>query len=85
MHQCVDRELMVTSHTTDLISGTWETFLRCSTTGAGAISASGNGRDAIQNGGRKRKFRLRLLRSIKKVPYTTDLPVKCAICNSVKY
>ena len=43
---------------------------RCYITGAGAISASGNERDVIQDGGRKRKWRLCLLYSISRPPYT---------------
>ena len=42
---------------TDWMFGTWGTFLS-PYQGAGAISASGNGRDVIQYGGRKRKLRL---------------------------
>ena len=56
-------------------------------TGAGGISASGNGRDAIQDGGRKRKCPLPLLGGIKHVAYTTtellrlwvSLTIKCTI------
>ena len=51
--------LRVTSHTTDRISGTWITFFS-PYLGAGADSASENGRDIIQDGGRKRNWLLLL-------------------------
>ena len=64
--------LMVTSHITDRISGTWATSLMLHNRRRRNFRFW-NGCDAIQDGGGKRKLRLRLLWSIKLVAYTTNI------------
>ena len=63
---------MVTSHITDRISGTWATSLMLHNRRRRNFRFW-NGCDAIQDGGRKRKLRLRLVWSIKLVAYTTSV------------
>ena len=65
---------MVTSHITGRISGTWATSLMLHNRGRGHFRFW-NGRDAIQDGGGKRKCPLPLLWSIKLVAYTTWDPL----------
>ena len=62
---------MVTSHITDRISGTWATSLMLHNRRRRNFRFW-NGCDAIQDGGGKRKLRLRLVWSIKLVAYTTS-------------
>ena len=62
--------LMVTSHITDRISGTWATFLIIHNRRRRNFRFW-NECDTIQDGGGKRKLRLRLLCMIKNVAYTT--------------
>ena len=62
--------LMVTSHITDWISGTWAASLMLHNRGRGHFRFW-NGCDTIQDGGRKRKCPLPLLLSIKLAAYTT--------------
>ena len=69
--------LMVTSHITDRISGTWATSLMLHNRGRGHFRFS-NGCDAIQDGGGKRKCPLPLLWSIKLVAYTTRRRSNCS-------
>ena len=71
--------LMVTSHITDRISGTWATFLIIHNRRRRNFRFW-NGCDTIQDGGGKRKLRLRLLCMIKNVAYTTHiLPTICLL------
>ena len=66
---------MVTSHITDRISGTWATSLMLHNRRRRNFRFW-NGCDTIQDGGGKRKLRLRLLWSIKLVAYTTYINFK---------
>ena len=67
--------LMVTSHITDWISGTWAASLMLHNRGRGHFRFW-NGCDTIQDGGRKRKCPLPLLLSIKLAAYTTYITCK---------
>ena len=70
---------MVTSHITDRISGTWATSLMLHNRRRRNFRFW-NGCDTIQDGGGKRKLRLRLLWSIKLVAYTTSYVFLKIIC-----